>query len=218
MKGYIYLIENKINGKKYIGKTYSSISIRWGEHKRESKRSTHRPLYKAINKYGIENFTIKEIEYCENCEEREKYWIEYYDTYNNGYNATLGGDGKTYFEYSDEEVIEIYNKFKTVKETAEYFNCDVETIRKRLINNNIQIPNSGNIYAENRNWKAIKVIQYSLEGEKLREFESYHQAAEWLLENNYSKGQKKHIVGNISKNCRGVENRKQAYGFIWKIK
>ena len=42
------------------------------------------------------------------------------------------------------------------------------------------------------------------------------QAAEWLIKNNYTQGQIKHIVSNISKNIRGIENRKQAYGFIWK--
>jgi len=50
-------------------------------------------LYKAFNKYGIENFTFEEIEQVDNSilDEREKYWIEYYDSYFNGYNSTLGG-------------------------------------------------------------------------------------------------------------------------------
>ena len=65
MKGYIYLIENKINGKKYIGKTYSSIEKRWKEHIKDRTRFD-RPLYRAMNKYGIENFSIQELEYCEN--------------------------------------------------------------------------------------------------------------------------------------------------------
>lgn len=216
MKGYIYLIENKINGKKYIGKTYNSIAQRWNEHKRESKRSIHRPLYKAMNKYGIENFEIKEIEYCDNCEEREQYWIKIYNTYENGYNATLGGDGKTFFNYSDEEVIRYYKQIKSIKETAKYFNCDFETIRKRLVNNQIDI--SENIYSEKKNWKALKIGQYSLAGEYIQDFKSILQAANWIIDNNLSKGQRKHIVSNISKNCRGKENRKQAYGFIWKIK
>ena len=54
-----------------------------------------RPLYWAIAKYGKDNFTIEQIEEVENdfLGEREMYWIHYYDSYNNGYNATLGGDG-----------------------------------------------------------------------------------------------------------------------------
>lgn len=217
MKGYIYLIENKINGKKYIGKTYSSIEKRWKEHIKDRIRFD-RPLYRAMNKYGIENFSIQELEYCENLEEREIYWISFYDSYHNGYNATLGGDGKLYFEYTDEEVIEYYLKTKSVRDTALFFKCDVETIRKRLKNNNIDIPKGGNIYSSKRLWKTREICQYSLNGEFIQTFPSQSEAARWLISNGYSKGQEKHIVSNISKNIRNIENRKQAYGFIWKYK
>lgn len=218
MKGYIYLIENKINGKKYVGKTYNTISSRWSEHCQERKRSKHRPLYRAMNKYGIENFSIKEIEYTDNLEEREIYWIEYFNSYHNGYNATLGGDGKAYFEYKDEEVIKKYLSNQSVKETAEYFSCDIDTIRKRLRNNGIHIPSCGNINANNRYWKTKQILQFDLNGKYLQTFSSQSEAAKWIKENNYSKGQEKHIVSNISKNARGLEHRKQAYGFVWKYK
>ena len=60
MKGYIYLIENKINEKKYIGKTYLNIEKRWKQHCNDSKRF-NRPLYQAMKKYGIENFSINQL-------------------------------------------------------------------------------------------------------------------------------------------------------------
>ena len=44
MKGSVYLIENKINHKVYIGKTYLTIKERWKEHIKESKKGTDRPL------------------------------------------------------------------------------------------------------------------------------------------------------------------------------
>lgn len=218
IKGYVYLIENKINNKKYIGKTYDTLANRWREHKQERNRSTHRPLYRAMNKYGVENFSIIEIEYCENCEKREQYWINYYDSFRNGYNATIGGDGRSYFEYIDEEIISYFLKCKTVSETAKYFECDVDTIRKRLRNNDIDIPTGGNIHSLKRNWKTRKIEQYNLNEEYIQSFESCLEAARWIFENGYSKGQLKSIVSNISKNCRGVENRKQAYQFIWRSK
>lgn len=123
IKGYIYLVENKINDKKYVGKTYGTIEKRWNEHIKDSKRNNkqHRPLYRAIRKYGVENFFISELEYVDNCEEREIYWINFYDCYKNGYNATLGGDGKTYFEHSDKDIIEKYKELKTVKDVALFF-------------------------------------------------------------------------------------------------
>ena len=54
MKGYVYLIENKINGHKYVGKTYNTIQERWHEHLKDAKREdkADRPIYRAINKYG----------------------------------------------------------------------------------------------------------------------------------------------------------------------
>lgn len=218
MKGYVYLIENKINEKKYVGKTYNSIEYRWKEHLQDFKREKNfnRPLYKAMNKYGVENFIISELEYCENCEDREKYWINFYNSYHNGYNATLGGDGKAYFIISDEEVIQKYKELNCVKEVAQFFKCDPETISKRLKNNNIQVPKGGNIYSLKRTWKTQKVCQYSLENKLLNTFNSYSEAAEWLINNKFSTAQKKHIVSNISKCVRQIENRKQAYGFIWK--
>ena len=90
---YIYKITNLVNGKSYIGATKKSLSDRWKYHLHDSKRerSKNRPLYIAMNKYGIDNFNISVVEECEDDSvlfEREIYWIDYYDTYRNGYNET----------------------------------------------------------------------------------------------------------------------------------
>lgn len=113
--GYIYKITNDINDKVYIGKTEFDIEKRFKEHCRDAfkERNEKRPLYNAMNKYGIEHFKIEEIEQCNNIEKREKYWIEYYDSYNNGYNATLGGDGKTLINY--DSVVKNLKKEKQLK-------------------------------------------------------------------------------------------------------
>ena len=62
--GHIYLITNNINGKKYVGKTELSIKKRWKQHIKDSKREKCeiRPLYRAIRKYGQNNFSICEID------------------------------------------------------------------------------------------------------------------------------------------------------------
>lgn len=76
---YIYCITNHVNGKKYIGKTTSSVSKRWKEHCRDYKkeRCKDRPLYRAMNKYGIDSFSIEMLEECSSKESsgRETYWI-----------------------------------------------------------------------------------------------------------------------------------------------
>lgn len=84
----IYKITNKINGKSYIGSSIN-IEIRYGKHKRYETT-----IGKTIKKEGIENFEFTIIEECtiEELEEKEKYYIKIYDSYNNGYNKTLGGE------------------------------------------------------------------------------------------------------------------------------
>ena len=99
----IYKITNQINGHSYIGQTIFSLEKRFAEHQKDSLRTNlkNRPLYSAFRKYGIENFTIELIDTCEVSEvaEREQYWISFYDTYKNGYNATLGGEGKSFYDH-----------------------------------------------------------------------------------------------------------------------
>lgn len=95
MKKDIYLIENKINGKKYIGQTSKSVKERFQHHCKPSNAYIHkRPLSCAIQKYGKNNFTYRVIEsQVENYNEREKYWITYYNSIiPNGYNVMDGGE------------------------------------------------------------------------------------------------------------------------------
>ena len=74
---YIYVITNDINNKQYVGKTNFSIDKRFQEHINDSKRTRYekRPLYNAMNKYGIEHFSVKELEKCNESivNEREQY-------------------------------------------------------------------------------------------------------------------------------------------------
>lgn len=107
-EGYIYLINNIINDKKYIGQTTRTIDIRWTQHKSTSKTTPRDSiLYRAIRKYGEENFTITELEKIETAtydelrdilNSKEQYYIKLYNTYKGyGYNSTSGGDNTTDF-------------------------------------------------------------------------------------------------------------------------
>lgn len=95
--GYIYIITNKNNDKVYIGQTSRTIEERWKEHllSYQDEAKKHYKLYAAMNKYGIDSFSIGKIEQCdlEKLNEREQYWINRFDSYINGYNMTIGGDG-----------------------------------------------------------------------------------------------------------------------------
>ena len=143
MIGTLYIVKNKVNNKIYIGKTYLSLEKRWNTHIYDSTRkcNKNRKLYKVIKKLGVENFYIEELGKYEEgiLEQKEIEYIEKYNSFINGYNMTFGGDGKLTFPYSDKEVIQKYQELKTVKAVAKFFNCDVETISKRLKSNNIKI-------------------------------------------------------------------------------
>ena len=89
----IYKITNKINGHSYIGQSVN-ISKRWQNHIISSSNKNDKgyeyPLYRAIRKYGISNFSFEVLEECSQnlLNEREKYWIKKLSPV---YNQTLGG-------------------------------------------------------------------------------------------------------------------------------
>lgn len=139
---YIYKIENQINHKVYIGKTeYTNPNRRWTQHKVDSKnpQRNHRALYKAMNKYGIENFTFSVIEETTVPEEREMYYIQQYNSFHFGYNETLGGDGRKYLDLPEQEICKFYLDSHTLAETSQHFGHDSETIRQILYKYNISI-------------------------------------------------------------------------------
>lgn len=128
---YIYKITNDINEKSYIGKTLFSIEERFKQHCKASKKESleRRHLYNAMRKYGVEHFHIEQVEKCSDniVNEREKYWIEYFDTFNNGYNDTLGGDGRSYIDY--DLVVENYFIFHNQLEVAKTMGIAARTVR-----------------------------------------------------------------------------------------
>lgn len=71
-----------------------------------------------MRKYGIEHFRISLIEETYQPEERERYWIEYFGSFKNGYNATQGGDGKSYLDYN--LIIATYQKCGSQEKTRNY--------------------------------------------------------------------------------------------------
>ena len=104
-KMVVYMIENKINGKKYIGITTNSFAERY-PHGIKNHHNPH--LRKSIAKYGEENFEVvvleKNVKDMKTLCELEMKYIEKYDTCNKekGYNKSLGGLGVRQIERSPE--------------------------------------------------------------------------------------------------------------------
>lgn len=212
---YIYLITNKINGKQYVGKTENTIDERWREHCNDYQREhcEKRPLYNAMLKYGIDNFEIKELEHLKEggklLSDREIYWIEKLGTYgSNGYNATKGGDGTLIYNY--DEIVKLYNEYKSINQVSKILNCDKGTINKVLDIYNI------NTKERKTRSKAKVVEQYSLDERLLNTFDSCYQAGSYLKTIIDSPSDGKKMGRNIGRCANG--ERKTAYGFIWRFK
>lgn len=91
----IYKITNIKNKKVYIGQSVN-ISERFKQHVKRgvgAEAPTRNKLYPEMNEFGPEGFTFEFLEECskEQLNDREKYWIEYFDSYTYGYNSTTGG-------------------------------------------------------------------------------------------------------------------------------
>jgi len=117
---FIYKITNKINNKIYIGQVYNkTIFDRFERHIKEASSNSRSYIDRSINKYGSDNFICELIDTANSLEElnqKEKYWIKYYNSTdrNIGYNLTLGGDGgNTYLCKSDDEMKIIKAKIST---------------------------------------------------------------------------------------------------------
>lgn len=203
---YIYKITNNINKKVYIGKTLKTIESRWKEHKKDFIREEYknRPLYRAFKKYGVENFSIEEIEKCseQDASKRECYWIEQYGSFKNGYNATLGGEGKRYADYNLIcSLWEDGNDIETIHKITKY---DADTIRSALDDNNITSE-----IRKQRQYKSFSKPVAMLDKdtkEILKVFSSISEAYKFL---------NKSGDGHISSVCKG--KRKTAYGYSWKL-
>lgn len=101
-EGYIYIILNDIYPDKiYVGQTSATIESRWCTHRAQIKNHTNTDkLHNLMEKYGVEHFVVEGIEKCTaltkkdlilRLNEKEKYYINKFDSYYNGLNATKGG-------------------------------------------------------------------------------------------------------------------------------
>lgn len=132
MKGSIYIIRNTTNDKVYIGQTTQTVGIRFTNHKMASRTGEDTKFYRAMRKHGEDKFypeLLEEVE-IENLNDRERYWIKYYDSYYNGYNSTLGGDQPYRINY--DKVKELWDSGMYVTEIAKTMGHEPNAISRIL--------------------------------------------------------------------------------------
>ena len=153
MIGKLYLLTNKINGKQYVGKTYRTLEARFKQHISESKTS-NRPICRAIAKYGSDNFNLELLGEYDNLENEEELAIAKFDSYKNGYNATLGGDGKKTVNIPIETIVEAYNRLGSIRACAlELEGIGATSIKNKL--NDLGV----NTSVSKRYYKPIAIVE-----------------------------------------------------------
>ena len=170
-----------------------------------------RPLYSAMRKYGINHFHIEVIEECssEEVSQRETYWIEYYDSYGNGYNATLGGDGKTRIDV--EALWQLWEDGKGLKQIHEITGHDLKMISKKLQEKGVS---QEEITKRGVQSISKKVLMLDKNNQVLNTFNSIREAARYLIDilNKPSRLEGGYST-HISEVCRGI--RKTCLGYKW---
>lgn len=216
----IYKIENLINHKIYIGQSVE-IEHRFQRHKCAQDDYV---IHKALRKYGIENFSFTIIEEClpELLDEKENYWIAYYNSLiPNGYNMILGGNH--YSGLARRKAVEQYSldgqyiaTYESVKEAAQKTNSLETAISacchdRRNYTNDFQwkfVDSNKEIKKiEKRKNKIIKVKIIQQIDENNNIVNEFSSIAEAHRQTGIS-------VGNIGE-CI-LEKRKTAGGFKWK--
>lgn len=201
--GFIYLITNDVNEKKYVGLTTLSVQNRWNDHVGNMRAGVDYKLYRAMRKYGIEHFTVKTIDEVQDFHDlclREQYWIQQYDSLRNGYNCTIGGEGNRL--YSQDAIYALWDDGLPVGEIATKLGCTSSTVYLALLS----YLNYSREESFRRRTKTLShsVVQFDLNGTFIAKYTS-------AVEADVAVGAAK---GSISLCCNTVEHC-TVKGYLW---
>ena len=211
--GFIYKITCLSNNKIYIGQTVQHYNTRFIQHKSHARtgQSNHK-LANAIRKYGEDNFIVEPLEECniDLLDEKERFWIDYYDSTNDdkGYNILLGGQSCNRYQKiaNESEIIEFYKKCHNQQKTYQHFGITDYKFRQILLRNNI--PTDYTNYG-NYGRKKVKIIELDLE------FDSEKDCAKYFIENNIC--QTKKVECAAHRVNFGIRNNKKVYGYTLEL-
>ena len=131
--GYIYKISTDFNDKVYIGQTSRTILIRFEEHITKPNKNSY--IDNSIKTHGRHHYKVEEVEEVENndfLDEREIYWINFYNSYHKGYNLTPGGGGNRFSSQEIQQIYDLWDNGLGVKEIGNKLDFSRSAIRKVL--------------------------------------------------------------------------------------
>ena len=229
-RGRIYCVICLPNEKWYFGQTIRSVNERFAQHILSAQRGSDHKFHRAIRKYGEENFLVEEVMWVEADNKKklrkkldflEIHFIQKFDTYRNGYNSTYGGEGAlgTIRSKETRKRLSLIHKGKKLSEEHRrklslalkgnrnsLGRKPSEETRKKLSISASFRRHTSETKKKMLSSKGIpEIIQYSLEGDFIKEFPNMEVIKEEI---------------NISKKClrKHIHNGLPYKGFIWKYK
>ena len=206
---FIYKATSITTKKVYIGQSCQTLEKRMSQHlyKATSDYDPNNHFHNAIRKYGFQDFVFQIIEdgitNNEILDEREKYWINYYNSYYDGYNSTLGGESG--LRRDDLVIAALFHDGYTTKEICETTGHNRSTIYDSYKVNGLQEENNKRKKEQTRLRCSERVEQYGLDGEYIKTYESATAA-----------GQELGNQSAISAVCRQEDSALSAYGYLFK--
>jgi len=211
MDSIIYKATNKINGKAYVGQTVKSLRIRISEHIHDALNNKDNVYFhNAIRRYGKENFIWEIIAECSSLKELNKTEIEMikkYNTFENGYNLTRGGEGSVGFKHT-QKAKEKISKSKRGKNHPNYGKHHTEETKRRIGNGNrgkVGFKGEDNpMYGKHHSEETKRKISELRKNKKLSD-ETRRKISEAL------KGEKNHMYGKYGKDspCFGKKRSEE---------
>lgn len=234
MTGYIYMVTCSETNKVYIGQVTHEYHRRFNRHIRTAFKTKKRikdcKFYRAIRKYGKDSFSVeclekKPFQNLVECvkwlDEREKYWISFYDSYKNGYNSTSGG--RSGYEFTEEILYKMDSGNRGKKQSEEEIEKRISPLRGRK-QSTIEIENRAEKLRgkkrtleqrkhisdslKGRTGVGRKAVYQYLDGKLLKTFDSLTQAA---LETSIG-------IGRINRCCLGKIISVDGFEFSYKLK
>ena len=244
--GFIYKIENINNNKTYIGQTTKTRpSDRYSQHRynathlEQSINASY--LHRAMNKEGLDNFKFEIIEEIDNSllSEREKYWIQFYNSMApNGYNLTLGGEGTCgysrpqsveekekrkisnikYYQENPEAIEKIRERTKALWQNEEYRKKVTESNKKFYAEHPDMFKGKNNpMYGKKHTGEALEKIRAHAATRKHRIAQLDKETLEIIVVHDGVKDAEKALGVSHGWISKAAKSDKVAYGYRWKF-
>ncbi len=241
----VYLITNRVNGKRYVGITCRGYQERFKEHIHEALNGSTTILHNAIRKYGVDNFDLMLLESDvpdELIGKREQHYIALYNTFYSsgiGYNMTEGGGGMSGYKHTEDAK----NKISESLQGHQFPQSRNKKIQKAMTDREYkpewraalsqarlgrftkeENPFYGKHHSErtkqrvsDANTKHAVLQLDPISHELLQRFKNPKAAGEFVVASGYTKAHPNTCGGRISEVCRSGKLSCTAYGFSWKF-